>query len=83
MTIEIINKEGDSIETYELECNPFEVGQVIHIDVRNHDKEFWGIEELRQSFEVVEIEHYLRSAYLRTKKHLLNFTVSVEVKPVD
>lgn len=82
MRIEIINKENELITDFELEANPFKIGERINIDVSNYDKEFWTPEEVRGDFIVDEIEHFLRKTYTRTQKVSTVFSVSVKVSPV-
>jgi hypothetical protein len=80
MRIEIINKDGDLITDFELETNPFKVGEKININVQNYDKKFWNISEFAEQFVVDDIEHCLRKDYLPkyTKVNTV-FTVSVKV----
>lgn len=79
MKIEIINKEGTLITTFELETNPFKVGETISINISNYDKEFWNIEEVRGDYMIDKIEHFLRKIYQRNQKCYTSFSVSVEV----
>ena len=83
MKIEVVDKEGALITDFELEANPFKVGETIHVNVSNHNKRFWTkVEEIKKSFIIDKIEHFLRMDY--TKSHVLTFfTISVEVSPVD
>lgn len=82
MRIEIINKENELITDFELEANPFKIGERINIQVSNYDKEFWTTEEVRGDFIINEIEHFLRKTYTRTQKVSTVFSVSVKVSPV-
>ena len=82
MNIEIINKEGNLITSYNMEAVPFKVGETIHITVSNYDKEFWTNEEVKGSYVVDKIEHYLRQDYLSNHKYSVSLCVSVEVTKV-
>ena len=82
MRIEIINKENKLITDFELEANPFKVGEKINVQVSNYDKEFWTTEEVRGDFIIDEIEHFLRKTYSRTQKVSTVFSVSVKVSPI-
>lgn len=79
MNIEIINKEGELITDYELESNPFKIGQTINISVSNYDKEFWNIKEVKGDFVIDKIEHFLRKDYRINQKCYTSFCVSIEV----
>lgn len=89
MKIEVVDKEGALITNFELEANPFKVGETIHVNVSNHNKRFWTkVEEIKKSFIIDKIEHFVRMDYIGgdfgTKSDVLTFfTVSVEVSPVD
>ena len=82
MRIEIINKENELITDFELESNPFKVGERINVQVSNYDKEFWTAEEVRGDYIIDEIEHFFCKTYTRTQKVSTVFSVSVKVSPV-
>lgn len=82
MRIEIINHENKLITDFEIESNPFKVGERINVQVSNYDNEFWTTEEVRGDYIVDEIEHFLRKTYTRTQKVSTVFSVSVKVTPV-
>jgi len=79
MRIEIIDKEGNEIQHLSLESNPFNVGQIIHLSVNNRNKDFWTVEEIRKSFIVDKIEHYVTVDYSFNKTVSENVSVSIEV----
>ena len=79
MKIEIIDKEGNLITDFELEANPFKIGETINIVVNNYDKDFWIAEEVNGDYKIDKIEHFLRKDYQLNKKVYNNFCVSVEV----
>ena len=80
MRIEIVNKEGELITDFELEANPFKVGETINVRVLNHDKSFWTAEEIIGDFVIEKIEHFVRKDYLNLQKISTIFTVSVQVR---
>ena len=82
MTIEIVNKEGDLITSYDMESNPFKVGETVHISISNNDKEFWSIKESKGSYVVNKIEHYIRKEFDLNRKRTEHFAVSVEVTKI-
>lgn len=82
MRIEIVTKEGELVTDFELESNPFKVGETINVQASNYDKSFWRAEEVRGDFMINKIEHFLRKDYTRSQKVRTVFTVSVEVSPV-
>jgi len=82
MRIEIVTKEGELVTDFELESNPFKVGETINVQVSNYDKSFWTAEEVRGDFMINKIEHFLRKDYTRSQKVSTVFTVSIEVSPV-
>jgi len=82
MRIEIVNKKGELITDFELESNPFKVGQTINVQVSNYDKTFWTVEEVGGDFIINKITHFLRTDYTKAQKVSTVFTVSVEVYPV-
>lgn len=79
MRIEIVNKKGDLVTDFELETNPFKVGERITVRVNNYDKEFWAAEEVRGDYRIDKIEHYFSRDYTASKKAHSRFIVSVEV----
>lgn len=82
MRIEIVNKQGVFITDFDLETNPFKIGEKIYIDVSNHDKEFWNINEVRGHYKIEKIEHYLRKDYSPNQKYNSVFVTSVEVSEI-
>jgi hypothetical protein len=82
MRIEIVNKERKLVTDFELESNPFKVGEIINVKVSNHDKSFWTSEDFNEDFVIDKIEHFLRKDYTRAQKVSTVLTVSVEVSPV-
>ena len=82
MRIEIIDKNGNEIQYLNLESNPFNVGQIIHLSVNNRNKDFWAVEEIQKSFIVDKIELYVRVDYSFNKNVSENVSVSVEVSEV-
>ena len=83
MRIEIVNKEGDLITDFELEANPFKVGEMLNVKVSNYNKKFWTASEVSGDYIVNKIEHFLRKDYTLTEKISIVFSVSVEVSPVN
>jgi len=83
MKIEIVNKEGKLITDYELESNPFKVGETIHIAIANHNKTTWNVEDLNASFKIDKIEHYYRQLYSTSNNKFFVFTVVVEVSEIS
>lgn len=79
MKIEIVNKEGELVTDFELETNPFKVGETISVSVSNYDKEFWNTKEVKGDYVIDKIEHFLRKDYQRNQKYYTSFCVSVEV----
>ena len=79
MKIEIVNKEGDLVTDFELETNPFKVGEAISVSVSNYDKEFWNTKEVKGDYVIDKIEYFLRKDYQRNQKCYTSFCVSVEV----
>jgi hypothetical protein len=83
MRIEIVDKEGNEITSFNLESNPFKIGETINISVSNFDKEFWTVKEINGEFKVDKIEHFIRQTYGRNHRDGTAFTVSVEVSEIE
>lgn len=83
MRIEIIDQNADEITFFELESNPFIVGQTINIQIMNYDKTNWNTEEINQSFNITHIEHYFRKEYLKSRNTSEVFTINVTVIPKE
>lgn len=83
MRIEIIDKDGNEIQNLNLESNPFNIGQIIHLSVNNRNKEYWQVEEIQKSFKVDKIEHYVRVDYSLNKTVSEIVSVSIEVSEAD
>ena len=79
MRFEIVDKEGTLITDFDLEANPFKVGERITVRVDNYDKEFWTAEEVRGDYMIDKIEHYFSRNYTAKQKIYNRFCVSVEV----
>lgn len=82
MRIEIVDSNGDEINHFELECNPFKVGENIHISVSNKDKSFWMVDEVDENYTITKIHHSLRKDYTNSGKLYTYFTVTVEVSKI-
>lgn len=81
MSIEVISEEsGNVITTFDLECNPFKVGEIINIDINNNDKSFWDKQELHCRYSIKSIEHFTRQIYLPNQKHICVFVTSLVVQ---
>ena len=79
MIIEIVDKYGDLITDFELEANPFKVGEKINVKVSNYNKKFWTASEVSCEYVIHKIEHFLRKDYTLNEKISTTFSVSVEV----
>jgi len=80
---EPVNREGELITNFELESNPFKVGETININVSNYNKLHWNVEEVKGDYFIVKIEHFLRKECLMNNKVSTSFTVSVEVRKLN
>ncbi len=78
MKIEIVNKSGNLITDFELESNPFTVGETIIISVSNHDKKFWNVEEARGEYKINKIEHFLRKDYNPSQEKGMMMTTMIQ-----
>lgn len=65
MKIEIVDNEGTLIADFDLEANPFKIGETININVNNYNKEFWNVDEVRGDYRIDKIEHFLRKDHYR------------------
>lgn len=85
MRIEIVlDNTLDSITSFELECNPFKVGEIIHIDNNVIDSEFWNnIPNIKKSFKILKIEHFFRETFGVGMKYNNHFTSRIIVIEVD
>lgn len=83
MHFEIVDTEDNLITTLDLESNPFKVGEILHLDVKNHDPSFWKQKEMRKDFVIQNIQHFAKHKFLPNHHHDLTFTVSVTVKEVE
>lgn len=81
MNIEIVEKDGTLISDFELEANPFKVGEKINITVTNHDSKFWVIKDHTCEYIIEKIEHFVIHKYLPKENFINTFTVSVTVTP--
>ena len=82
MIIEIVNKEGLLITNFDLQSNPFKVGEKINIKIRNYDKSFWTAEDFKGDFVIEEIQHFFKKSYTWSQKQHEDFIVSVQVSPL-
>jgi len=83
MRIEFITKNYDLIAHYELDSNPFIIGENINIHVYNHDKQLWNIEEVHGRFKIKKIEHFLTVDYTKELERYLSHTVVIEVSELN
>jgi len=70
------------IDSFELESNPFKVGEFLNITVNNRNKKFWNKNELSKKFVIRDIEHFVRIDYLNDSVNTVA-TVSVMVSEVE
>ena len=82
MKIEIVSNKGYLITEFELESNPFKVGEVISLSVSNYDKEFWNKKELKSDYRITRIEHFIKEEYMPNEKYKLHYCASVEVTQI-
>ena len=83
MKIEIVDAEGDLVTDFNLECNPFKVGEKININITNSDPELWTVKELSGVYEVESIGHFIAQRYRRHPTVSESFAVSVQVKKIE
>lgn len=82
MKIEIVNKKGTLIVGFDLESNPFKVGETINIKVENYKKDFWTVKEIYKEYRIDKLEHYMRKSYQFNETVSVSFVVSVEVTEI-
>lgn len=84
MRIDIYNEKYDLLENFELETNPFKVGETIEIMRINHDKDkkYWEVDELVGKFKIFEITHSINTEFRAYTKPSFVFTVKVFVKQI-
>ncbi len=83
MTITIIDQFENEIASYDLETNPFTVGEIIEISISNNNKDIWNVDELDKQFQIDTISHYLRINYSNSlKRHVYHYVI-VKVSPID
>lgn len=74
MKIEIIDSTNDIVTEFDLETNPFKVGEIINIYVSSpHNKGVWD-----RKYLITKIEHYLRHNICDNKTYT-SFCVSIQV----
>jgi len=95
MNFEIIKENGDGgcIATFEMDTNPFKVGETIYLDINNVDPSFWTLEDQQVmhlgEFKIKEITHYMRQHYGFEKpdtferRNFTMYTVSLEVEVIN
>lgn len=84
MTFEIVNKKGDLIHNFEMDNNPFSVGEILNMDVKVHDRNFWhNAKAFMATFEIEKIEHYYREHYGPGDKHRESHSISITVFEID
>jgi hypothetical protein len=82
MRIELINAQDELITDFELETNPFKVGETINVVITNHKTTFWNVKDLHGDYVVDSISHYLRKTY-GDQSYSMVFTVSVKVSEIS
>lgn len=83
MRINFVTKKMNSITYYELNSNPFKVGEIISINIYNHEKQIWNIEEVHKSYKIEKIEHYLTIEYTKEIEKNLIHNVIVELSELN
>jgi len=83
MKIEIVDKNGSEITSFDLDSNPFKIGEVINIDIKNHDNSFWDKKELYKEYRIEKINHFLRQIYGKGRNYNSVFVVSVRVSEIE
>ena len=87
LSIEFIDEQLELIHHFEAPCNPYKVGDLIHLSVDVHSKGFWNVNDLRQSYRIVDIEHFVRASYygstFKEAKSSVIMTVSIKLVKND
>lgn len=84
MNFEIIDntKESNLITSFELDGNPFKIGEFYYLTIHNNDPSFWDKAETNKKYKIINIEHFSRQMYLPNHTYHFTFTVSVTVEEV-
>lgn len=83
MIIEIVDTEENLITDFDLESNPFKVGEKLSISITNMDKSYYDVEDMDADFKITKIEHFFRKILGEkgmTPSEL--FSVQVYVEPL-
>jgi len=80
MRINFFTKESKLLTFYELDSNPFKVGEIINLNIYNHERVIWSsVEEVHKSYKIENIEHYLTADYTKEIKRNIIHTVAIEL----
>ena len=84
MRFEVIDENDDSsngITSFELDSNPFKVGEEINLELKNRSKDIYSAEEFDGDYIITKIQHYNIQSYT-PKGHKVIHTVGLTVKRV-
>ena len=84
MRIELVNKKGDLLHHMELNNNPFKVGEVLNLNVKNHNDKFWNnVKSFMAKYEITEIEHFYDEHYGPSGNHRETHSISITVFEIE
>lgn len=84
MRFELVNNKGDLIHDFEMDNNPFSVGEIINMDVKVHNRVFWkDAKAFMATFEIVKIDHFYKENYGPGQKRRDSHSISITVFEID
>lgn len=64
MTLEFVDKDGDSILQIDSPSNPFTVGMSVDLNVENYSPHAYNVKNLSKTVVIISIEGAVRQTYL-------------------
>ncbi len=82
MKIEFIDSKKGLIDTWELDCSPFKVDDIVFIDICDISRESSDANDLRRKFRVVNVEYVFKKIYAVDNKCFNSNAASITVEEV-
>lgn len=76
------NATGSGITSFELDSNPFKVGEEIYLELKNRSKESYNAKEFDGDYIITKIQHYNTQTY-SPSGYRVSHTVGLTVKKVE
>lgn len=83
MIIILEDLEGNQIFNFELDSNPFKIGEEFSLNIKNNNPKCWDVEEVNKKFKIEKIEHKFEKTYPKILSHSINSNFIITIKVIE